>query len=607
VILLAFGCQAGTLSFHYGHQKPSLSLFNEFKRRKVFKLSAAYLVVAWVLIQIADTVAPQLNLPEWAPRLITLILLLGFPLVLVLAWIFDLTPEGIRVEIHTAKDNRIFITAGFLAAAVVTWYLWDRHSDIPVDLNERSIAVLPFVNISGDPENEYFSDGISEEILNDLARMPELRVAARTSSFAFKDQQKEVPEIAAALNVALVLEGSVRRQGEQVRISAQLIDAASGFNLWSDTYDRSLRDVFKTQDEIADEVARALQLQLGSRKRAHRSEHKIHPDTYDKYLRARDLLNKRGSVALKKAAALFEEVIVADPQFAEAYAGLGHTYTVMPLSSVSPPVEIRIKSRNAAEHALALDSELAEAYGALGDVATHELRFEDADALLRRAITEGPSIWISHIWLGEKQFFTGELEDARKHVEEAKKQDPLWTTAGGFYAYILLAMEQPKEARDACESLLDMAPDYEPCRTALLLIALATQDSVLARRVLIDSAHGRDDNTRQMATTIADALEGAGDRRSLARQLMDTSYHAIYDRDQPGIVHDKVLPALLLALGEPELAIQRLAVNAEAAPKNVLDVIWDPQLDQIRCEDAFQKIVTQLKVHDRRADRICSD
>jgi hypothetical protein len=141
----------------------------------------------------------------------------------------------------------------------------------------------------------------------------------------------------------------------------------------------------------------------------------------------------------------------------------------------------------------------------------------------------------------------------------------------------------------------------------LLLVALATQDYNLARRILSDSADSLDDNARQLATSIADALENKGDRRSLARQLVDTPYHAIYDLDQPGIVHDKALPALLLALGEPELAIQRLALNAKAAPKNVLDVIWDPQLDPIRCEDAFQQIVTQLKVPDRRADRICRD
>ena len=184
-----------------------------------------------------------------------------------LAWIFDLTPEGIKAETGTGKDNGIYIIAGVILIGVIGWYVWDRsHSTSGSSGNtssERlSIAVLPFVNNSGDPDNEYFSDGITEELLNVLARNPGLRVAARTSSFAFKDQQMEVPEIAEELNVQLVLEGSVRRQADQVRITAQLIDAESGFHLWSETYDRHLKDIFTTQDEISAAISSALEIEL---------------------------------------------------------------------------------------------------------------------------------------------------------------------------------------------------------------------------------------------------------------------------------------------------------------------------------------------------------
>jgi len=234
------------------------AFLSEIKRRNVFKVAAAYLLVAWVLIQIADILAPQLNLPGWVPRFVTFIFLLGFPLALVLAWVFDVTPAGIKTEFGSKNDKAFFIIAGILGTIVIGWYVWDRP-ETSMTRGARSIAVLPFANMSGDPENEYFSDGISEQLLNVLAHMPGLQVAARTSSFAFKGQQMEVPEIARELNVQLVLEGSVRRQADQVRITAQLIDAVSGFHLWSETYDRSLKDIFATQDEIAAAIASALQ------------------------------------------------------------------------------------------------------------------------------------------------------------------------------------------------------------------------------------------------------------------------------------------------------------------------------------------------------------
>ncbi|MCU0989712.1 MAG: FlgO family outer membrane protein, partial [Xanthomonadales bacterium] len=189
---------------------------------------------------IERTVAPQLNLPEWAPRLITLTVLLGFPVALVLAWMLDHGPGGLVVEPASAGNKRMFAIAGVLAVLAFAWYFYDRGEATPQARDmaaARSIAVLPFVNMSGDSDNEYFSDGISEEILNSLAQMPDLRVAARTSSFSFKGANREIPEIARELEVRMVLEGSVRKQGQKVRITAQLIDADQGFHVWSQTYD----------------------------------------------------------------------------------------------------------------------------------------------------------------------------------------------------------------------------------------------------------------------------------------------------------------------------------------------------------------------------------
>ncbi len=581
------------------------SWLSEFRRRKVFKVGVAYLVVAWVLIQIADTVAPQLNLPEWAPRLITLIVLLGYPIALVLAWIFDLTPEGIKAEIGTNKDKRIYVIAGVLAAAVIGWYAWDPPKPAINSTERPSIAVLPFVNMSGDPENEYFSDGISEELLNVLARNPALRVAARTSSFAFKDQPMEVPEIARELNVDLVLEGSVRRQADQVRITAQLIDAESGFHLWSGTYDRHLKDIFATQDEITAAITSALELEIGAPPKSDRLARETEPAIYDTYLRARALFLIRRTAELRQAAKMLEEVIAADPQFAEAYARLGLIYAVLPFYTQDSRAELHTKARNAAEHALALDPGLAEAYGALGDVAIHSQQYDLADALLRRTIAESPSLVAGHHWLAENHLFKGELEDALNELEIVRQLDPRSRAGGILRAMTYLAMERPEDARATCASILDSAPEHESCRAGLLIIALGQKDFESAQNLLIDNPNIKDDDAQRLAHSIADALEGSGDKPAMARRLLDMPYHALFDPTHPGTVHDVALPALILALGEPELALERFKLNAKNEPNDVMAVIWDPQLDPIRCDETFQQVVRQLKVMDRRAERVC--
>ena len=251
-----------------------MSLVSELKRRKVFKVAVAYLVVAWVVIQVVTTVAPQLGVPDWAPRLITLVVLLGFPVALVLSWVFDVTPEGIRADASSSGNKVAYGLGVVLVATALGWYWRSRPAPAGDASDARSIAVLPFVNMSGDPKQEYFSDGISEEILNVLARTPDLDVAARTSSFAFKGQTKEVPEIARELNVRMVLEGSVRQQKDRVRITAQLIDAQSGYHLWSQTYDRNLTDIFAIQDEIAQAIGSELQVQVGG---AHQAASETRP------------------------------------------------------------------------------------------------------------------------------------------------------------------------------------------------------------------------------------------------------------------------------------------------------------------------------------------
>ena len=251
----------------------------------------------------------------------------------------DKTPEGLKVESASTGNKRIYAIAAVLAALAVGWYWKDRPEAPDAGSGAegaRSIAVLPFVNMSGDKENEFFSDGISEEILNSLAQMPDLRVAARTSSFSFKGQQKEIPDIARELQVRMVLEGSVRKQDNRVRITAQLIDAETGFHAWSQTYDRELKDIFAIQDEIARAIADELQVKLGP---AH-GDGAPRPDTtsleaYDAYLKGLSLLQERGTANFIEAERLFRAALALDPRYAKAWAGLAMTLTLLPEYSLA--------------------------------------------------------------------------------------------------------------------------------------------------------------------------------------------------------------------------------------------------------------------------------
>jgi adenylate cyclase len=316
------------------------NFFTELKRRNVYKVGAAYIVVAWLLIQVATQTFPFFEIPNWAVRFVVLLLLLGFPVALVLAWAFEMTPQGVkRTESESAaaepRSRRgVWILAGvgivvaaIAGAAVWRWQLQPQQQTRPAAATAeqrgelKSLAVLPFVNMSGDPANEYFSDGITEEILNAVAHIPDLRVASRTSAFAFKGKNEDIGEIARNLRVNTVLEGSVQRMGDRLRITAQLIDAKSGYHLWSKRFDRETKDLFAVQDEIAQSIARALKLELtsGGKERAQRSgtENTASHEAYLKALEAHsgsDLNSRRAAIPL------IDHAIALDPNFAAAYA-----------------------------------------------------------------------------------------------------------------------------------------------------------------------------------------------------------------------------------------------------------------------------------------------
>jgi TolB-like protein len=398
-----------------------LSFFEELKRRNVFRVGIAYLVSAWVLLQVVDLVLENIQAPDWVMQVFMLALAIGFPLAIFFAWAFEMTPEGIKKEKDVDRNqsitpqtgqklNRTIIlvlvlavafllykqlgnqpeTSGNVADSVQETAAPSTQADI-ADAGPVTIAVLPFVNMSSDPEQEYFSDGITEEILNRLAKIRELQVAARTSVFSFKDQNQDIREIGEKLGVGTVLEGSVRRDGEQVRITAQLIRASDGFHLWSDSYDRKLENIFAIQDDIANKIAAALQVSLGiSESTANTGLQTVDPQVYDLYLRARALHRARGEGVLE-ALSLFQQALDIDPEFAPAWAGLAHSYDVVEFY-VSEEVlqeigDFRAKSTSAAQKALDLDPELATALHAMAN-----------------------NLWLQGEWASAKEFYKRALQ-----------------------------------------------------------------------------------------------------------------------------------------------------------------------------------------------------
>jgi len=585
-----------------------VSLFAELKRRSVFKVGAAYVVVGWIVIEVAATLAPQLNLPDWAPRLITLIVLLGFPIALVLAWALDMTPDGIKVT-SGAGNKRFYGAIAVLTLAAIGWYWYGTHRAVSSDLSSaRSIAVLPFVNMSGDKDNEYFSDGISEEILNVLAEMSGLEVAARTSSFAFRGSKEEVPQIAKQLNVRMVLEGSVRKQHDRVRITAQLIDSSTGYHVWSQTYDRELKDIFAVQDEIARAIADELELRVSGDK-AVRGSHRgtQNRQAYDLYLRGMALWQGRHEDDLWKAIAAFEQAIAADPKFAEAYGGLSLAYVIIPdYSARISYADAYAKATDAAEMALALDLHLPEPYGALATVAGFEGRRKTGIALYEQAIALRPSFATAYQWMGTDLLMAGDPVAGLAAAQRAATLDPQSKIVLDNLGVLMLSLGRNAEARAACERAFKIDRDYVDCMLLQALADLSDNDVASARTHFVRAATLREPQTLPLVNAIFDALAGHGDSKGAAAQLATYSEKSSRGETTFGTIY---APALLLRLGAPDLALDYLEKTVAHPESGNAPPEWPmfmPLLDPIRCTPRFEALVRQRNTTDPRAASVCA-
>ena len=446
--------------------------FAELKRRHVFRIAAVYGGVGFVIVQAADVFIPALHLPPWIMTAVALLVVLGFPIAVLIAWAFELTPEGLR-RTEDAGDEELdaiaaqpagrrwpiglAALAGVILIGLSAW--WLATGRIRGTGTYDSIAVLPFANLSGNEDLEYFSDGLSEELLNALAGVEDLRVAARTSSFAFKGTNADIRTIADSLGVETVLEGSVRRSGDQVRITVQLIDAEHGFHLWSHEYDRGLEDVFATQDEIASAVTAALLPRLRDEEAPMTRGGTKNVQAYDLYLKGREKWRTRDVDLLNEAVDDFRAAIDRDPAFAMAWSGLADAIDALVWRDVEA-VDLLPEGRLAALRALALEPEMAEGWASAGVLAAEfDGDYEVGELALRRALQLRPSYANANQQLSGVLANTGRVQDGLRYMERAVALDPL----SGFFHLnfgdLLSVAGEFERAREAYERAEELAGD----------------------------------------------------------------------------------------------------------------------------------------------------
>src|SRR5712691_495612 len=422
------------------------NFFAELKRRKVYSVAVTYAVVGWALAQGIAQVFPVFDIPNWVVRFIVLLIVLGFPVALILSWFFDFTRYGI---VRTPDRPEIEID-------VVQ----------PIGSNEKSIAVLPFQDLSPEKDHAYFSDGIAEEILAALTKIEGLRVAARRSSFWFKGKEADLSEIAQKLNVGNVLEGSVRRDGDRVRITAELIDAGDGFTLWSETFDRQMQGIFAVQDEITRSIVDALKLKL----EVSSPPTSRNPDAYDIYLRGLFFSDKTTEEALRQSLELFERALKKDPQLGRAWTGIAKSWLWLADAYV-PPREAYPKVCEAATNALKIDKDDAEAHVYLGE--TKRILDWDMDSAARefcRAVALDPKSTTSNYFLAAFLAACGERDEALKYLKRVATIDPasLWVNNAACELYRYFGLYD--EAIAAGERALQLDPAFifgEPLLAAL--------------------------------------------------------------------------------------------------------------------------------------------
>lgn len=577
-------------------------IWYELRRRHVVSTAAAYAAVAFVILQLGEILFPAFGLGPSALRAVLALLLAGFPIVVAMSWIFDVTRSGLKRTSATDEDGNalpgvkppslIQITLVLVAAALLGgvgwWAVREVESVADAPTGASSIAVLPFADLSEAGDQAYLGDGLAEEILNILSGVDGLQVAARTSAFAFRDGTEDVRQIGEQLNVATLLEGSVRRTGNRVRVTAQLIDTRTGFHLWSSTFDREVENLFAVQDEIATAIVRELlgNLDLPGRRT---TRHVASQQAQDAYWKGRAQWGRRDAATIPGAIVLFQEAITIDPEYAEAYAGLADSYALLPLYVPTSSMDEALdQAESWARKAIDLDSTLADPHASLGLV--HALRQDRLGALeeFKRAVELNPSYAPAYHWRANVLAEMGQLDGAYRDATRAADLDPLSAAVATDLGKILLWRGDVEGARKEMERALSLDFGYRPALFANALVALQEERPVPLQMALTQWAAVSGAPVR-MASELTDAMlafkAGRPAEAPAALRGLETN---------PGKLSSGNLAALYALVGSRDDVLRWLRRAASDGSWAEQYLAVNPVYEPFRNDPAFREILSEL-------------
>jgi TolB-like protein/Flp pilus assembly protein TadD len=582
------------------------NFFAELKRRNVYKVGVAYAIVGWLIAQIATQIFPFLEIPNWVVRLVIVLIAIGFPIALVIAWAFEATPEGIkRTELADAMPTTagqkkhawiyVVVTGGAISVAL---FFLGRYTvgnkttaAAPNELSAKSIAVLPFDNLSRDPDNAFFAEGVQDEILTRLAKVADLKVIARTSTQRFKSAPENLPDIAKQLGALNILEGSVQKVNDQVRVNVQLINALTNAHLWAEIYDRKLTDIFAVESDIAKTIADTLQAKLtGSEKTAISKEPTSNTEAYELYHKGRSLWGKRTGDNIPKAIAFYEQAIARDPNYALAYAGLSSAYILSPFYAGANRLEMSAKAKEAALKALRLDPNLAEAHAALGKVLFFgEIDLAGAAREYKRAIELKPNDADAHHWFSNDILAAlGRFDEAIAEGKRSVELDPLSVVInadlGETFYYAKRYDESVTQLRKTLE--IDPTSFYTHYNLGIALQAKGDLPSAIAE---YEKAKQLGDNTT-VSTFYAAAKAQAGDKDAARRMLSELDE---ISRHREVVGYLRAL--LYLSLNNKDEALRWLEQGFEERDgSNISWIKVDPLLDSLHGNPRFEALVQKV-------------
>jgi TolB-like protein/Tfp pilus assembly protein PilF len=580
-------------------------LFRELKRRRVFHVAGVYAVACWLLVQTVAVAAPALGLPEWTTRLVIAFTFVAFPLALAGAWLVppragrpaavSVRDGGTGAAPGLARYRRLTVLLlGALASGAVGYVAFIRPAPPPPapEAPPGSVMVLPFDNIGGDPEDEYFSDGVTEDILTQLAKVEGLKVISRTTAMRYKGTTKPPREIGAELGVATVLEGGVRMADGRVRVSVQLVDAGTEQHVWAETYDRELADIFAIQSDIARRIAGALKSALApaTAAAAQAAAPTADMEAYRLYLRGRFFWNRRTEEGLRLAIRQFEEALARDPELALAHAGLADAYVVLPFHSTADRAVAHDTARSASERAIELDPRLGAPHAALGYVHFWRREWAASGAAFRRALELSPGYATAHQWYAFLQAYLGQVDEAIATTRHALELDPLSAIINWNLAFLLQYARHWDAALEQYDRTLELDPGLVVAHEQVLRIHEY-------RRDFAAYVHGYE---RYAAAGGGGAFSAADVRTRYAEGGWPGVFRLLLDQPEGPTVTPLRRAEWHAALGEHDQALTLLE-EEEAAGAPV--EIRSASFDVLRDEPRFRALTDRLGVAGGTADR----